>query len=145
MGMHRKKAPAFSFVLEELLDSSLAPRMRTRAMFGCRAVYVDEKIIFMLRQKGDPKTLRDDGIWVAMLPEHSESVRRDYPALRQIELFAARGEKAFTGWLNLPASDDAFEETALAICRLVIQGDPRIGKIPKPRTNRRQILARPRP
>jgi hypothetical protein len=96
-----------------------------------------EKIVFFLRQKQDAKTLRDDGIWVAMMPEHTDSLRREYPALRQIELFAARGRKGFVGWLNLPASDDAFEETALALCRLVIHGDPRIGKVPKARSKKR--------
>jgi hypothetical protein len=107
-------------------------------MFGCHAVYVGGKIVFFLRQKQDAKTLRDDGIWVAMIPEHTDSLRREYPALRQIELFAARGRKGFGGWLNLPASDDGFEETALALCRLVIHGDPRIGKVPKARSKKRQ-------
>jgi hypothetical protein len=134
--MGRKKGPAFSFVLEELLDSSLAPRVRTRALFGSHAVYVNEKIVFILRQKMDAKTLRDDGLWVAMMPEHSNSLRQEYPALRQIELFADRGRKGFAGWLNLPSDDDGFEETALAICRLVIHGDPRIGKVPKSRSKR---------
>lgn len=132
----RKKEAAFSFVLEELLDSSLAPRVRTHPMFGSHAVYVNERIVFILRQKEDGKTFRDNGVWVAMLPEHTDSLRREYPALREIELFAAKGRKGFTGWLNLPADVDGFEETALAICRLVVHGDPRIGKIPKPRSKR---------
>ena len=136
--MRRKKEPAFPFIQEELFDSILAPRVRTHPMFGCHAVYIDEKIVFILRNKQEAKTLRDDGIWVAMLPEHTESLRREYPALRPIEMFAARGMKGFTGWLNLPASEDGFEETALALCRLVIHGDPRIGKTPKSRVQRRR-------
>jgi len=103
-------------------------------MFGSHAVYVDEKIVFILRQKGELKTLRDDGLWVAMLPENNDALRREFPALRPIELFAARGRKGFSGWLNLPEGDDGFEATALAICRLVINGDPRIGKLPKGRS-----------
>ena len=132
----RNKGPKFPFILEELQDSSLGRRVRTRPMFGSHAVhavYVDEKIVFILRQKGD-RTQRDDGLWVAMMPEHTDSLSRDFPALRLIELFAARGRKGFTGWLNLPETDDGFEETALSICRLVITGDPRIGKVPKSRT-----------
>jgi hypothetical protein len=136
--MRRTKELPFSFILEELLDSILAPRVRTHPMFGCHAVYVSEKIVFILRNKGEAKTFRDDGMWVAMMPEHAESVRHEYPGLRPIEMFGARGWKGFTGWLNLPASEDGFEETALALCRLVIHGDPRIGKIPKTRGKRRR-------
>ena len=112
----------------------LAPRVRTRAMFGSHAVNVDQKINFILRQKDDPKTLRDNGVWVATQPEHNAFLLREFPALRPIELFAKRGRTGFTGWLNLPEADDGFEEAALALCRLVIAGDPRIGKIPKSRS-----------
>ena len=105
-------------------------------MFGSHAVYVDQKIVFILRQKDDPKTLRDNGIWVATQPEHNPSLLREFPALRPIELFDARRQAGFTGWLNLPDATDSFEESALALCRLVIAGDPRIGKIPKSRSPR---------
>jgi len=128
-----KKGPKFSFVLEELLDSPLGHRVRTRPMFGCHAVYVDQRIVFILRQKDDRKTRRDNGVWVATQPEHNASLLRDFPMLRPVELFTARGDKGFYGWLNLPDSDDSFEETALTLCRLVIAGDPRIGKIPNSR------------
>ena len=133
-----KKSPAFSFVLDELNDSPLAGRIHTRPMFGCHAVYVDRKIVFFLRQKQDANTMRDNGIWVAMQPEFTESVHKEFPALRPIELFAARSKTGFTGWLNLPVSDDSFEQSALALCRLLIRGDKRLGKIPKGRSPRRK-------
>ncbi|MBS1839996.1 MAG: hypothetical protein JSS69_07070 [Acidobacteria bacterium] len=127
-----KKSPAFSFVLDELEDSPLAGRVRIRPMFGSHAVYVDEKIVFILRQRNNsPKTVRDNGIWVAMLPEFTDSIRAEFPALRPIELFTARSKTGFTGWLNLPVTDDSFEESALALCRLLIRGDKRLGKISK--------------
>jgi hypothetical protein len=132
-----KKSPAFSFVLEELNDSPLAERIRTRPMFGSHAVYVDRKIVFILRQRNNPNTMRDNGIWVAMLPEFTESVRAEFPALRPIELFAARSKTGFAGWLNLPDTDDSFEESALALCRLLIRGDHRLGKIPKAKSPRK--------
>ena len=135
--LRRKSGPKFPFVLEELQDSVLAPRVRTRAKFGSHAVYVDERIVFILRRKDDLKTLRDNGVWVAAQPEHDASLLRDFPALRPIELLASGGRRGFTGWLNLPESDDSFEEAALALCRLVITGDPRIGKIPTSRSPRR--------
>ena|SRR5882672_1613381 len=132
-----KKSPAFSFVLDELEDSPLAGRIRTRPMFGSHAVYVDAKIVFILRQRNNPKTIRDNGIWVAMLPEFTDSVRKEFPALRPIELFAARSRTGFTGWLSLPDTDDAFEQSALALCRLLVHGDKRLGKIPKGRSPRK--------
>jgi hypothetical protein len=103
-------------------------------MFGCLAVYVGGKIVLILRRKHDPKTLRDDGIWVATLPEHNESLLEEFPMLRRIEMFQSQGQKAFTGWLNLPEHEEYFEETALAVCRCVIEGDARIGKIPSSRS-----------
>jgi hypothetical protein len=96
-------------------------------MFGSRAIYVDQKIVFILRRKQNPKTLRDDGIWIATSPEHKESLHRALPSLRPIEVFA---ERAMMTWLNLPEHEDGFEEAALEACRMVIRGDERIGKIP---------------
>ena len=45
----RRKAAPHQFVLDAL--SALSPR--THAMFGCLAVYVEEKIVFILRDKRD--------------------------------------------------------------------------------------------
>lgn len=125
---------AYSFVLEEL-QSLLSPdRLRVRAMFGSHALYVDEKIVFMLRGKGD----RDDGVWVALSSvEHVPSLRKAFPSLRMIEMFQ---QKAFGDWLNLPASEDGFEEAAFDLCRLVGKRDARIGKIPKARKKRQRHL-----
>jgi hypothetical protein len=129
-----KKEPPYSFVLEELKESPIAPRLRTKPMFGCTAVYIGLKIVFILRKKDDPPS-HDDGIWVAMLPEHNASVLRELASLRPISFFR---ERAFNGWMNLPEDAGGFEEAALEACRLVIRGDPRIGKIPKPRAKRKR-------
>jgi len=123
----------FPFIIEELENSRLSPRLQVRAMFGSHAVYIDDKILFILRKKGDAKTIRDDGLWVASLPEHTDSLLRDFPMLRAIELFQNRGRRGFSGWLNLPDSDGRFEESAISICQMVIKEDPRIGKLPKVR------------
>ena len=130
-------ALAYSFVLEEL-QSFLSPdRLRVRPMFGCHALYVDEKIVFILRRKGNPETVRDDGMWVALAgPEQSNSLAKDFPALREIEIFKGQGRQGFASWLNLPENEDGFEEAALEMCRLVSKRDSRIGKVPKPRKKR---------
>jgi hypothetical protein len=109
-----------AFVLDEL--DSLDPI--TKPMFGCRAVYVGPKIVFILRARGKPRA--DDGIWVATETEHHESLRREFPSLRAISIFGP-GE---TKWQNLPADAEDFEEGAVRLCALVLKRDPRIGKVP---------------
>jgi hypothetical protein len=117
-----KKIP-FAFVLEEL--APLTPF--TRPMFGCHAVYVEDRIIFILREKaaGD----RDNGVWVATAPEHHPSLKKELPALRSIEVFGG----GVTAWQNLPLEDQDFESAVVRACELVLAGDPRIGKVPKGR------------
>ena len=121
----RKTKPIpFAFVLDEL--AGLAPW--TRPMFGCTAVYVEERIVFILRDKKDP----DDGVWVATTKEHHASLRRELPNLRSIRTFGV-GE---TGWQVLPVDAEDFEQSVLLACALVRAGDPRIGKIPRPKRRR---------
>lgn len=129
--MPNKRSLNFEFVIEELRSSFGEDRIHVKAMFGSHAVYVDDKIIFILRKKEDNKTHRDNGIWIATSQDHNDSLTNEFKNLREIELFKNRGQKGFTGWLLLPEDHNRFEETALSICNLVRQRDPRIGKHPK--------------
>jgi len=115
----RKPVP-HEFVLEAV--ASLSPR--TRSMFGCLAIYVQDKIILILRDKPDQKA--DNGVWLATNEEHHESLRREFPNMRSIQVLG----KKVTGWQVLPADAQDFEEAALRACELVRAGDPRIGKVP---------------
>jgi hypothetical protein len=123
----RKPIP-HEFVLEEI--ASLSPR--TRLMFGCLAVYVQqrgqegdrEKIVLFLRDK--PASPEDNGVWLATTYEHHESLREEFPRMRSIKVLG----KALTGWQVLPADSDDFEKAARRACELVLAHDPRIGKIP---------------
>ena len=121
--VRKTKAIPFEFVLDEL--AGVEPW--TRPMFGCTAVYVEEKIVFILRDKD--KKDRDDGVWIATTEEHHVSLRRELPNLRSITVFGV-GE---SGWQVLPVDAEDFEESVLLACALVRTGDPRIGKVPKPR------------
>jgi len=93
-------------------------------MFGCTAIYVEEKIVLILRQK--PSHERDNGVWMATTREHHVSLQQDFPHMRSIELL---GEPV-TNWQVLPIDAPDFEESAMRACELVISGDPRIGRIP---------------
>jgi len=119
----RRKAVPYEFVLDAL--AALAPR--THPMFGCLAIYVGDKIVLILRDK--PGSPADNGVWLATTPQHHESLRREFPNMRSIQVFG----KPVTGWQVLPADARDFEQAALHACELVAAGDPRIGKVPKPR------------
>ena len=96
-------------------------------MFGCLAVYVEEKIVLVLRDKGNETA--DNGVWLATTCEHHESLRREFPNMRSIQVLG----KDVTGWQLLPAEAPDFETAALRACELIAARDPRIGKVPKPR------------
>ncbi|HEY4932152.1 MAG TPA: hypothetical protein VII23_11320 [Terriglobales bacterium] len=119
----RRKAIPYEFVLDAI--AALSPR--TNPMFGCLAIYVEDKIVLILREKPHPSA--DNGVWLATTQEHHESLLREFPHMRSIEVLG----KKVTGWQVLPADAPDFEEAALHACDLVIARDPRIGKVPKPR------------
>lgn len=121
----RKPIP-YEFVLDYL--APLSPR--TRPMFGCLAVYIGDKIIGALRDKAGQNS--DNGLWLATSEEHHQSLHRDFPHMRSIQVFG----KPVTSWQVLPADSSDFEESALRACELIRGGDPRIGKVPKARTAR---------
>ncbi len=123
-----RKAVPHEFVLDALAE--LSPR--TNPMFGCLAVYVEEKIVLILRDKRQPDA--DNGVWLATTPDHHASLRREFPNMRSIAVFG----KEVTGWQVLPANAPDFEEAALHACDLVIARDPRIGKVPKSKKSAKQ-------
>jgi hypothetical protein len=119
------------FVLDTL--AQLSPR--TRPMFGCLAVYIEDKIVLVLREKREHT--RDNGVWLATTKEQHETLHREFPNMRSIEVLG----KEVTGWQILPADAPDFEEAALRACELILARDPRIGKVPKPRRSSRSKAA----
>ena len=99
-------------------------------MFGCLAIYVKDKIVLILREK--PKGTADNGVWLATTQEHHQSLRREFPNMRSIQVLGKR----VTGWQVLPVDASDFESAALRACELVLAEDPRIGKIPGARTSK---------
>ncbi|HWF90791.1 MAG TPA: hypothetical protein VN684_00835 [Terriglobales bacterium] len=124
--LKRKNIP-HEFVLDAL--SELDPW--TRPMFGCLAVYVEEKIVLALRDR--PNCTDDNGVWIATTVEHHKTLKKELPSMRSIGVLG----KDVTGWQILPATTPDFEESALHVCELILDGDPRIGKIPKSKKRRK--------
>src|ERR1700723_3195923 len=130
----RKPVP-HEFVLDAI--ARLSPR--TRSMFGCLAIYVQDKIVLIPRDKRDQAA--DNGVWLATTEDQHRSLRREFPNMRSIQVLG----KKVTGWQVLPADAPDFESAALRACELVLAGDPRIGKIPGARTSKSGSKAAGRP
>ena len=122
----RRKPIPHEFVLDAI--SALSPY--TRPMFGCLAIYVNDKIVLILRDK--PTNTVDNGVWLATTEKHHQSLRREFPNMRSIQVLG----KPVTGWQVLPADAPDFESAALRACELVLAGDARIGKIPGARASK---------
>ena len=116
----RRKAVPHQFVLDAI--AALSPT--THPMFGCLAVYVADKIVLILRDKRDQTA--DNGVWLATTKDHHDSLRREFPNMRSIQVLG----KGVTGWQVLPADAPDFEEAALRACERILAMDPRIGKVP---------------
>ena len=99
----RHRSAPHEFVLETL--APLAPS--TRPMFGCLAVYVEEKIVLILRDR--PTSPEDNGVWLATTAAHHASLRRDFPSMRSIRVLG----HPITHWQVLPADAPDFEQAAL--------------------------------
>jgi hypothetical protein len=122
----RARPVPYGFVLDALARAQPV----TRAMFGCVAVYVGERIVLALREREDHPA--DNGLWIATTHDHHASLGQEIPGLRSVGLLG----KAPTAWQCLPGSHPEFESLALQVCALVLANDPRIGKIPPARRSR---------
>lgn len=112
---------AYDFVVEALY--SRQPRIKP--MFGAHGLYIDNKIICILRNKESYP--RDNGLWIASPAENHANLKETIPGMRKIEMF---GDHA-GDWLLIPDDDEDFEARANRFCELVLLGDPRIGKVSK--------------
>lgn len=121
--MTRKNIP-FEFVLDYLapLEVTIKP------MFGLYAIYVNEKIVLVLRERKDHADT--NGVWVATNKEHHESLKNDLPSLRPFSIYSKAVKE--TEWQLLPADADDFEGSVIKVCELIKHGDQRIGSIPAP-------------
>jgi hypothetical protein len=123
----------FDFVLDELFAANPV----TRPMFGGYAIYVKDKIVMMLRKKDT--LAHDNGVWLATTFEHHESLKKELPSMRTIRLFGGKE----SGWQNLPDDAPDFEEEVMQACRLILKGDIRLGKVPKPKKKGSVRAAKP--
>ena len=117
--VRRKRLPQ-EFVLDAVAE--VCPT--TRAMFGALAVYVGEKIVFLLRDR--PTDPQANGVWLAIPTEFQENLHADFPNAGPVRIMG----KEISGWRLLAVDAEDFEASALHACELVVRNDPRIGKVP---------------
>lgn len=125
--MIRKNIP-FGFVFDYLMPLDII----VKPMFGLWAIYVYEKIMFILRQRKDYQDT--NGVWIATTHEHHNSLKSDLPSLCSISSYS-KGI-ADTEWQFLPVDTDDFEASVIKVCELIKHKDPRIGRIPRPRQSK---------
>jgi hypothetical protein len=116
-----KKEIPFTFVVDELAD--LDPVVKP--LFSSHGVYVGDKLVFILRDKGSKDS--DRGVWVVSEKDQTEAIHAVLPNLRRVDLLG----DFIKNWHKLSANDDTFEDDVLTACALVLRRDPRIGKIPE--------------
>jgi len=126
--LKRRSAP-YPFIVEAL--ASLDPEIRP--MFSGFAVYVEEKIVLMLRDS--QKQPKDNGVWLVFSETANLAdprIRQDFPSLRLINLLGGK----IAHWRLIPADSPTFESEALHACELLLRHDVRFGRIPQSRQAR---------
>lgn len=96
------------------------PEFSVRRTFGCWSFYLGEKNVLLYVPAGDED---GEGILIPTSPEFHASLIAEFPGLAPHDFLKK--------WLCLGANADDYEETAAAIVRLILRGDPRVG-VPVP-------------
>jgi len=128
--MPSKKNIPFPFVLDALF--SLDPAVKP--MFGCHAVYVGEKIMLIMRNQEDHPDA--NGVWIATSKVYHESLKKELPSLCSVYILSEG--KAETNWQMIPVDAEDFESSVIHACELILDGDQRIGRIPKARRKKKE-------
>jgi hypothetical protein len=107
----------FAWVAEPLAED---PTHLERALFGCRAHYLDGRLVLVRAARGAEP-------WQGLLfpTERAEQAGlcHDHPALRAHPVLGK--------WLYLPESSPEFESTAEALVERIRARDPRLGVEPE--------------
>ena len=114
-----KRQVPFPFVIEELI----ALRPTIKRMFGFTYVYLEDKLLFVLRDS--VKQPATNGMWVYTTTEQLESLAKEFPQLPRRQLWRS-GKNA---WVVLASRLEGFEEYACRACELILNGDRRIGRV----------------
>lgn len=108
----------------DLVFDYLPQNVVVRPMFGMYYIYLNKKIMLILRKAG--KNIDMNGVWVATTKQHHQSLEKEIPAMADFVL--DNGEMHDSDWRLLKYDHDDFESAAIQVCELISHGDKRIGK-----------------
>ncbi|HEY2580397.1 MAG TPA: hypothetical protein VGI43_01240 [Mucilaginibacter sp.] len=109
----------FNFVFDYLPTGIVVKKM-----FGMHYIYIGKRIMLILRKRDNEPEF--NGIWVATIKSHHESLKNEIPELGG---FFVNGDERHGNWLLIHESVEGFEEAAISICELISHGDSRIGNL----------------
>lgn len=113
---------------EFIMDYLNPKKIKIRPMFGCFGLYVNNKIVFFLRERKEKPTY--NGVWVATTLENFAALSKTLPSINQ-HLKLVKDHNSTHTWLFLSVQDDKFETVVIKACGLVTKGDKRIGNSTK--------------
>jgi hypothetical protein len=108
---------ALRYIVEPLMED---PSYLEKPMFGCRACYLYGRMVLVLACTGDEPW---NGILLPTEKKFQPSLVDQFPALAVHPILGK--------WLYLREDTTEFEKTAAQLVQLILQGDARLGIIPK--------------
>src|SRR5215813_5851677 len=115
------KTMPFAFAHEEL--DAMAPLIKP--MFGGIVVYIGERMTLFLYDR-DKLPPQFKGVSLATTPEHYRNLAQEFSSTRD----ASPVKIGKHPWLHIPADAVDFEEQVLKACEMILNRDPRIGRLP---------------
>ena len=116
--MAKKKPPKnpLLWVVEPIMEE---PSYIDRAWFGCRAIYLNGRLMLVLRSGQEPW----NGLLIATEKEFHDSIRQEFETVVQ--------HPVLKKWLYLPENSEDFESVSSEIVEAIRIGDQRFGVEPK--------------
>ena len=124
---HKQNLAAFEFALDELQPM----RPTVKQMFGFSYVFVGDKLMLLFRNRTNQSQF--NGVWVATVAEHFESLQKEFPVSPSWLVGFAKKQ-----WLLIPLTAQGFEEYSVKACELILGGDVRLGRVSHPKSLTRQ-------
>ncbi|MBX7143595.1 MAG: hypothetical protein K1X79_04020 [Oligoflexia bacterium] len=114
----------FDWIVERLREH---PSYLERQMFSCRACYCHGKLMLVLADSEAPD-------WMGLLVP----TERDFHTSLKKEFSELLAHPVLGKWLYLREDAEHFEDTAIALARLALSEDPRLGVLPSKKRKRKK-------